>query len=253
VRKNDARADGVESVRRALQLLRLVASTGGIRLSEASERLGLPHSTVHRLLATLALQGYVARAHGGRRYVPGPALFDLGLLVTEDEVTEAAVRGLRELVDTFGETAHLMVLRGSTAHYAAGIESDRALRVGLRVGRSLPGHCCSGGKALLAQLSEDTLEALYPDEELPATTAQTITERSRLFGELAAIRAHGYAINNEESEDDIRAIASAIVDRAGRARGALVLAAPTPRLTDDDISYVASTIVAAADRVGATL
>ncbi|MYV98299.1 IclR family transcriptional regulator [Streptomyces sp. SID3343] len=243
----------MESVERALDVLRVVAESGALRLSDISRVLGLPHSSVHRLLATLERRGYVARAHGrSRLYIPGPALVDLGASVA-DVTFPAAEPALRALAETCGETAHLITLRNTTAYFIGGIESRRALRVGLRVGSTLPAHCSSGGKALLALLSPVTLEIMYPDERLPAVTDRSTTDRTTLFAELDAIRERGYAVNEAESEDDIRAIGAAVIDGHGRPRGALAIAAPNNRLPDDDIPYIAAQIVGAAGQVGAAL
>src|SRR5437763_16212817 len=63
----------IASVDRALRLLLLVAQRSRLRLSEASEALGVAPSTAHRLLAMLVFHDLV-RQEDRYAYVPGPAL-----------------------------------------------------------------------------------------------------------------------------------------------------------------------------------
>ncbi|MCF7552242.1 IclR family transcriptional regulator C-terminal domain-containing protein [Pseudonocardia sp. WMMC193] len=71
-------------------------------------------------------------------------------------------------------------------------------------------HCTSAGKALLAELNDDALLALYPDTELSTLTSQSIGTRSALFAELESVRRHGFAHNSEESEVGAGSIGVAI-------------------------------------------
>ena len=66
-----------------------------------------------------------------------------------------------------GETTHLLVLAGADSLFVDGVEGSRSVRTTTRQGASFPAHSTSGGKALLAELARDELQALYPDERLP--------------------------------------------------------------------------------------
>ena len=57
----------------ALRLLMLFRERPRVRLSEASEHLGVAHSTAHRLMAMLAYHGFVRQEPGSRAYLAGPA------------------------------------------------------------------------------------------------------------------------------------------------------------------------------------
>jgi DNA-binding IclR family transcriptional regulator len=69
----------IASVDNALRLLMLFRDTPRVRLSEASEHLGVAHSTAHRLMAMLAYHGFVRQEPGSRAYLAGPALVEIGL------------------------------------------------------------------------------------------------------------------------------------------------------------------------------
>ena len=75
---------GAQTVRRALALLRLVATgqEAGVRLTDLSEMSGLSRPTVHRLLQVLLDEGAVERGAGSRNYRIGPEMLLLGLART---------------------------------------------------------------------------------------------------------------------------------------------------------------------------
>ncbi len=107
-----------------------------------------------------------------------------------------------------------------------------ALRVGGRLGRSMPAHCTSTGKALLARLSDDDVRRLYPDEQLVQLTPRSIGSRTELLATLAQVRAQGYAESSEESEDGVSSLAVAL--HAVRSpRLAVNVSVPASRMSPD--------------------
>ena len=97
----------------------------------------------------------------------------------------------------------------------------------------LPAHATSLGKAMLAAMTDDQVRALYPREALPAVTGRTMTRRSDLLAELARIRARGYARNSEESEEGVSSIGIAIVHPVRGVLGAITIAVPLSRMTEE--------------------
>ena len=71
---------------------------------------------------------------------------------------------LEHLADALGETAHLAVLEGSSVRYLDAVESSRALRVASRTGSVLAASCTASGKALLAELPDAEVSALFADQ-----------------------------------------------------------------------------------------
>lgn len=95
------------------------------------------------------------------------------------------------------ETVNLIALQGTDAAFVESVESQTPLRVTSRLGAVMPAHCVSGGKVLLAQLSREDLEKLYPDEDLVQLTSKSISNRNTLFKELARIRSRGHQRGGE--------------------------------------------------------
>lgn len=203
----------VESVDNALKLLWLLSVQPSLRLTDASQYLGVASSTAHRLLAMLQYRGFVRQDLATRAYVAGPTLDRLAFsLLRRLDIRGQARPVLERLNELSGETVHLGVLEdGAQVRFLDSLESPSAVRVASRAGRSMPAHCTSTGKAMLAGLSDEQLLALYPQEELLRLTPRSVGTRSELFRELDAVRKRGYAVSNEESEDGVCSVAVAVV------------------------------------------
>lgn len=201
----------IESVDNALRLIWLVSQRPSVRMTEAARHLGVASSTAHRLLAMLEFRGLVAQNPVSRAYEAGPALETIAFsALRRMEVRERARPVLVQLNAESAETVHLGRLEGSLVHFIDSIESRQAVRVGSRLGRSLPAHCTSTGKAMLALLTDEQLMGLYPAEQLEQATPRSIGTRSELLRALADVRSRGYARSREESEEGVASVALAL-------------------------------------------
>src|ERR1700754_4152399 len=182
----------IASVNNALLLLLLFREQPRVRLTDACSYLGVAHSTAHRLLAMLIHHGFVQQDPQSRTYRPGPTLLEIGLAVVEkSDVRTKARPMLTALVDQFNETVHLMTLEGTQVRYIDAVEGSRALRVVPRTGTMLPAHCTSGGKALLADLSDDRIRSLYADPaSLVTKTDRSVSSLPSLIAALEEVRAN---------------------------------------------------------------
>jgi DNA-binding IclR family transcriptional regulator len=235
----------ITSVDNALRLIRLFNDRDSLRLTDACSYLGVAHSTAHRLLAMLIHHGFVQQDPQSRTYRPGPTLLEIGLAVVEkSDVRTKARPMLTALVEQFNETVHLMTLEGTQVRYIDAVEGSRALRVVPRTGTLLPAHCTSGGKALLADLPDVRIRALYADPAALVTkTDRSVSSLPSLIAALEEVRANGYATNYEESEDGVGSVAIALRDAGGTARAAVAVAVPTTRLTGAVRKEIASVLV----------
>jgi IclR family transcriptional regulator, acetate operon repressor len=214
-----------------------------IRVSQAAADLGVARSTAHRLLTMLLSYGFVAQDHVSRAYGPGPRLVELGLSVARTTdmlgVMHPFLERLSEMVD---ETVHLMVLEGTDCRFVDSVECRRPLRVTGRVGVVYPAHATSGGKVLLAQMSERELRRLYRRRQLPVLTDRTVSHRDELFEQLDQIRSQGYAVNHGESTAGISAVAMVQHTASGAGPAALAVSVPDSRLTDARVPELVSAL-----------
>lgn len=241
----------IESVDKALKLLLLLGERPEIRLSEATRYLGVASSTAHRLLAMLAYRGFVRQDPVTKAYLPGPALTGVAFAIFgRVDIAGTAAPVLRGLSERLRETVHVGMLDGAAVRFVAAVEGPTAVRVASRLGRTLPAHCTSTGKAMLAQLPQAELRQLLPDEELERVTDRSIGSRTALEAELSRVREQGYAVNREESEEGVASVAVPIPTRAPGLRLALNAAAPQHRLHKSQYASVAAVLVKAAKEIG---
>jgi IclR family acetate operon transcriptional repressor len=244
----------IASVDNALQLLLLFRQEKHIRIADASSRLGVARSTAHRLMEMLVYRGFVTRDERTRAYGPGTALLDIGLsAVGHLDVRSVARPFLVELRDATRETVHLATLELPDVRFIECVEGDRTIRAASRVGQSLPAHCTSAGKVLLAAAPRSTVKNYLHNRRLRPLTPRSVTRHADLLVQLDAIRAKGYAVNLEESEEGLGSVAVAIVDSLASPRAALSVAAPVHRCTNRDFERFAAVVGATAGRIGAAL
>jgi DNA-binding IclR family transcriptional regulator len=239
----------IESVDNALRVLLLLGERPTLRLTDVSQYLGVASSTAHRLLAMLQYRGFVRQDVPTRTYVPGPTLDGLAFGVLRRlDVRTRARPVLEKLNVEVQETVHLGRLEGSDVHFIDSLESSRALRVGGRLGRSMPAHCTSNGKAMLATLSEAELLALYPHEELRQLTPHSVGTRTRLLEVLEEVRVQGFASSEEESEEGVSSVAVALPARH-TPRLAVTASAPQSRLSESVRRDVLAHVFAAVEEI----
>lgn len=241
----------IESVDNALKILLLLGERSELRLTDVAEYLNVATSTAHRLLAMLQYRGFARQDPRTRVYRAGTALTGAALSILERFDVRAALRPFVEsLSHQFAETAHLALLVGASVRFVDAVESPQATRVTSRLGNSMPAHCTSVGKAMLAYCSEDELRRLYPDEELGGLTPNSIRTRSALETELQHVRRRGYATSQEESENGICSVAVAYPPRQAPMRLALNVAAPIHRMNSELARLAAALKAAVAESAG---
>lgn len=237
----------------ALRLLRLVGERKVLRVAEAADSLGVARSTAHRLLTALRQRGFVLQDKPNGAYRPGPALHEIGLeAIGRIDIRRIARPVLEELATATRETVSLVLLENRFVRFIDFVESPQAVRVGDRTGLVLPAHCTAGGKAILAGMPTLDLRRVYPDGRLETRTPSSITTWEALVAELDEIRETGYALNFEEGENGISAVATAIPDLYGTPLAALAVVVPSLRLPDPEGARVFAPLLASArDRVTA--
>jgi IclR family acetate operon transcriptional repressor len=238
----------VESVAKAAELLRLFGQHSELRLSDVGPSIGVSASTSHRLLTTLEASGMISQNTTTRCYEPGPELLRLAQALTPNVSRWSYVRPfLADLSERVGETVNVMTLQHTDAAFVESVEAQTPLRVGSRLGARMPASCVSGGKILLAALSDEELLALYPSEALETQTPRSIRTRTELFAELKQVRRRGSATNFGESEPDVSGVAVGVESRAGEVPYSIAVAAPSSRLAQSRVKAIVNELRKTAD------
>jgi DNA-binding IclR family transcriptional regulator len=132
-------------------------------------------------------------------------------------------------------------------------ESRQSMRIVSQVGKRLPAHCSGVGKSMLAWQEPDGLNEFLRLKGLPRLTVKTITDEHRFREELTRIRQQGYSVDNEEITEGLRCIAAPIFNHSGQVAGALSVAGPTVRMTEDHIQPIIDSVVRTAGAISAKM
>ncbi|MFB7629468.1 IclR family transcriptional regulator [Streptomyces sp. NPDC056149] len=231
----------IASVDHALHLATLLQQEGPLRVSDAAERLGVSPSTAHRLLAMLVYRGF-AEQRPDRLYEAGDVLRPVAASQAPVALLrQVAIPHLHELVDRVGESVNLVVLAGTDARFVATAESPQVLRVGSRVGQTLPARLTSAGRAVLAALSTDQVAGLYEGAEGVGL--------ERLHRELAVIRKRGFAVNDQRTESGLTALGTVLHDPDGLPVAGVAIAMPTVRFDRDRVPSWVSALKATVSEI----
>jgi DNA-binding IclR family transcriptional regulator len=203
---------GVQSVQRAAALLEAIAGSAEPRTApELAELCGLNRSTAWRILATLEEEGLVDREAG--RYSIGHAIARLAAAATE-ALPRVARPHLEELSSGTGETVSLAVPRRLRLVYVDQVQAPHVMAADW-LGRAVPLHATSTGKALLAFLPPEEIDATVT-RSLQPFTDRTITDPAELRAELERTKRRGYAVSRGELETALWGASAPIRDRQGR-------------------------------------
>jgi len=227
------RRGGVPAARHALALLQALAGQPGpVPAAALARDLGLPRSTTYHLLAELMAAGFVVHFPEERRYGLGVGVYELGTaFLRQEPLTRLARPVLGRLVDAVGHTAHLAVPHGREVLYVVEERAPGRPALVTDVGVRLPAQLTASGRAVLAELSEPEVRALFPDAsafvERHGRGPRSLSELRELLRE---VRRVGYATEDGEVTLGFTSIASAVFDHTGRPVASATVTFPSEAL-----------------------
>lgn len=244
----------LSSVGTAIALLKcFTAEEHELGVSDLSRKLGVAKSTVHRLARTLMADGLLEQNPDNERYRLGLALFGLGALVRRRmNLSSEARQDLFALRNLTGETVQLAILDGADIMFVYNLESTQAIRVNSDIGVRKPAFCTASGRAILAFQSADVVETAFAPG-LERRTPKTEIDPARLAKVLADVRQRGFAIEDEESEVGMRAIAAPVRGAGGVVVGSVAVAGPVQRLSKETLSRFAPDVIRTAQAISSRL
>ena len=219
--------NGTQAVDRAARLLsEVVHAADPVSFTELAVVTGLAKSTTSRLLLALERNHLVRRDDHGR-FLPGEMFVSFAWRGGADTSLVAVAQPfLDRLGKATGETVNLGVAAGNAVEQIAQVDCTYLIGGTNWIGRPVPLHASGIGKVLLAYGA-----AKLPSGELERCTDKTITSEAALRAELAAVRARGYAVTDEELERGLIAFAAPVFRYDGTVVAALSVSAPTTRMT----------------------
>ncbi len=227
-------------------------------IADIADELGMSRSTTHRYVITLVALGYLEQG-ASRKYRLGLRVTDLGMsALNSTGLREHAHPYLEELRQRTSYTTGLSVLDGAEILYVDRVRSFRRGRnqaeLDLHPGSRLPAYCTAMGKLLLANLPESEQRELLGSIKPTKRGPNTITSKKGLREELDEVLDAGFAVNDEELEAQLYAIAAPVRNEAREVVAAVNLSAYRSMISlEEMVDALGPHLVSTADRISARL
>jgi DNA-binding IclR family transcriptional regulator len=228
------RKSSVSTVDRMVQVIECFSSNKStLSLAELSDKLDLPKSTLHRFLVSLEVHGILRRDPNDRLWRLGYRLVTWGSLAQSfNSLNDVALPIMQDIHVQTGETVALTVFDDQEVVCIGKIDTRHSVRVAFEVGGRRAPHAGASSKVLLAFLPEKEIQSIVEGQGLPQLCTNTITDPAELDADLTKIRALGYALSVEETDQGAWGIATPIRDQQGRVVAAIGIAGPLIRFSD---------------------
>ena len=238
---------------RTLGVLELLAAHArGLPLFEIADRLQIPRSGAHRVLAALIDRGYVRqeRLHGDYQLTARIASLAFTFLAGSG-VTDFAQPILDRLASEAGELVRLALVDGRELIFVAKAQGSQfGLRYDPDMGQIGRLSCTASGHAWLSNLPEDEALALVDKQGLGLRKdygPRAPESKAALVKCLRTARKLGVAITERTYTPWMNSIAAAIRDPGtGDVVGTVVIAGPHIRLTEKRMKELAPSVIEAA-------
>lgn len=213
----------VQVINRAATIMRAIRDNPSLNLSQLARKVGLPRTTVYRIVATLEMEGLLITDTTDGRIELGLELVSLGRAVKSNLRRELRpfLEGLSVHTD---ETVDQSIYENGQLIFIEQITRPRRLNAVSGVGEVFPLYCSANGKAILATFSNEEVARIVPSE-LEKYTENTLSTRDQLLEELEQVRSDGVAYAREEFTLGICAVGAAIT---GLANSIIAISIPVP-------------------------
>ncbi len=248
-------AGAIQSVGRAMHLLaQFTLQQPQWSVSELSRATKLHKSVVTRVMATMALSGFVIQDPSTKTYEIGPKAFAVGNAYRPHAVlSQIAQPVMREMTECYGHATSLGVPAGDKFVYLLVSESRLPVRVAAGVGEVRDYHANAIGKVLLAGMPASEVRAIVGPNPLPKLTPYTIDSVDQLLAQLDEVRRTGIAYNRQEAVVGVGAVAAPIIDGMGCCVAGLSVVYPIHLVTEQEVMKLEAVTKAAAAQLSGSL
>jgi DNA-binding IclR family transcriptional regulator len=200
----------------------LAQNKEGFSLSELSNQLAMPKTSVFTILNTLESHNYVRKSPEGLYHL-GLKLYNLGMTaINHIDIKRVFVPYMEQLRDNTHFTVHMCMYDNGETICMEKIDGPGMISFKSFVGERKKMNTTSVGKAIAAYLPEKELQIMF-SKGLQILTPNSISTENALRAHLQQVRAFGYAVDDEEGEIGVRCIGVPIFIDEGNIFGAISL------------------------------
>lgn len=242
------------SLQKALRILDLFSiETAELSVTHIARLLGVNPSSLYPILGVLTQFRYLEQNKDTKKYRLGIRLLEKSFIVlAQFDIRDRASPFLEELRAATGENVHLAILDEGDVVYIDRKETRPTLPIESKVGKRVPAYCTALGKVLLAW-ADDTQWQCVIRKGFRAFTEHTITDAQRLKAALEAVRAQGYAIDDEEFQTGGFCISAPLRDYRGVVVAAVSVSLAKAQADERRIADVTSKVLATAAKISNAL
>jgi DNA-binding IclR family transcriptional regulator len=234
----------VKSAERLLDVLDLLARhTRPVPTMTIARECEIPKSSAHHLLNVMRERQFVTYYESEHAWGLGVALFEIGSAYLRSGPLQRLGRHLLvELTGRTGATSHLAMLHGTEVLYIDKEQPTGTVGLVTEIGVRLPAHLTAVGRAILAELPETQVRALYANQPLVNRTGRGPTSVDALLRDLGDVRAHGFALDDEMVTPGISCVAAPVFSHEGVPAAAVGITFVSAQRTAEDTT-IASDVV----------
>lgn len=243
------------AVERSTRILKMLSHwPEGASVTQLSEMIGVPASSIHRILRVLVEQGFVIQEPKSRQYSIGPEALELGRAYLNGRRFAVEVRPYLEWLTVHsGETSFATSVLGRVPICVAITQCDRPVRLFIDVGQQMPYHAAASAMAILAFADFEEAKRRLDEAPLTSFTNATLTEKSDVMAMLPTIRRDGYAVCERELDEHVAAVSAPIMSTSGDVRESVTIVGPVERLQGDHREEAIGLVKEAARRLSENL
>ncbi|MFC5541402.1 MAG: IclR family transcriptional regulator [Bacilli bacterium] len=206
----------VQSVKKALQILKLFKNRRQeLSVTEISQLMELPKSSVHRLLKEMVEEGFLIQDRKTGKYKLGFSILALGGIVKYHiDFFDDARPLLQQFVKKFNLPIHICMMEQQKVTYLMRETGNIPMKLITRTGRQNDIHCTAEGMAILAYKNRQIIDYIL-SKPLKQHTPYTLTDPDELRDELIKVRSQGFAMMKDTYAVGYSGYAAPIRDYTG--------------------------------------
>jgi len=203
--------------------------TPELGIKELAAMVGMPQSSVYRMVQSLMFSGLVFQNGNNKKYLLGPKMtIYSGKCRSLNAYRDIAIKYMQKIAEETDETVNLGILDRDRIVYSHRITCKHVLRPDFVLEASYPAFRTGLGMALIADLGDSAIEWIYENnaEDIGLTFEE-------FLGIIEGIRKDGCAFDDEVFCEGLRCVAAPVRGPGGKALFSISVSAPTLRMDDE--------------------
>lgn len=244
----------IGAISKVCALVEMLSTKKSWELSDLCRAVGMPKTTVHRMLLTLEDNGYVVQEKLRGEYALSFKLFSIGSrVINHSNLVDIARPFCKELVEAVDETVNLCVVSGTEMLVIDKQVTSQMLRQDSIIGSSFPLFQSASGKVFLAFAEKDEADKVLALLRMQSGSPKSEVVSPDFLEELGTVRQTGVAHDYEEVFKGVRCIAAPIFDFQNKLAATLSISAPTVRLNEAVNIKIESSLIETTQKISRRL